>query len=206
LRASRAWSAISTTPSPSTPACSADASRPPIYLFRYKAGFSLRNSAAFSPMITQGAIVFPVVTRGTIEPSAMRRLSRCRDVAQVLRCPAIHDPADICPGCANGRHCAVASLPASRNATPDSRQTTKEATFVFSLSLRQHGFAFYRARRSINSMTYPDHQGQARQARLPSRLHNRDQWPEPHANSMVYMLSYILRGMLVVPRRRRAGI
>jgi hypothetical protein len=29
------------------------------------------NLAAFSPMITQGAIVLPVVTRGRIEPSAI---------------------------------------------------------------------------------------------------------------------------------------
>lgn len=35
----------------------------------------LINLAAISPMITQGAIVLPVVTRGRIEPSAMRRLS-----------------------------------------------------------------------------------------------------------------------------------
>jgi hypothetical protein len=34
-----------------------------------------RISAARSPMITQGAMVFPVVTRGMIEPSAMRRCS-----------------------------------------------------------------------------------------------------------------------------------
>jgi hypothetical protein len=33
------------------------------------------TSAARSPMITQGAIVLPVVTRGMIEPSAIRRLS-----------------------------------------------------------------------------------------------------------------------------------
>src|SRR5215510_10712694 len=32
-------------------------------------------SAARSPMITQGAMVLPVVTRGMIDPSAMRRLS-----------------------------------------------------------------------------------------------------------------------------------
>jgi hypothetical protein len=32
-------------------------------------------SAARSPMITQGAMVFPVVTRGMMEPSAMRRFS-----------------------------------------------------------------------------------------------------------------------------------
>jgi hypothetical protein len=38
--------------------------------FGRQACFSLRNSAAFSPMTTQGAIVFPVVTRGMIEPSA----------------------------------------------------------------------------------------------------------------------------------------
>ena len=31
--------------------------------------------AARSPMITQGAMVLPVVTRGMIDPSAMRRLS-----------------------------------------------------------------------------------------------------------------------------------
>jgi hypothetical protein len=34
-----------------------------------------RISAARSPMMTQGAMVFPVVTRGMIEPSAMRRCS-----------------------------------------------------------------------------------------------------------------------------------
>src|SRR5262249_55247056 len=32
-------------------------------------------SAARSPTITQGAMVLPVVTRGMIDPSAMRRLS-----------------------------------------------------------------------------------------------------------------------------------
>jgi hypothetical protein len=38
--------------------------------------WSLRNaSAARSPMTTQGAMVLPVVTRGMIEPSAMRRFS-----------------------------------------------------------------------------------------------------------------------------------
>ena len=31
------------------------------------------NRAARSPIITQGAIVFPVVTLGMIEPSAMRK-------------------------------------------------------------------------------------------------------------------------------------
>jgi len=31
--------------------------------------------AAHSPMITQGAIVLPAVTRGMIDPSAMRRRS-----------------------------------------------------------------------------------------------------------------------------------
>src|ERR1700687_2235021 len=35
--------------------------------------WALRISAARSPMMTQGAMVFPVVTRGTIDPSAMRR-------------------------------------------------------------------------------------------------------------------------------------
>ena len=54
---------------------SRSASRPLICLVRYNACFPLRNSATFSPMITQGAIVFPVVTRGMIEPSAMRKLS-----------------------------------------------------------------------------------------------------------------------------------
>jgi hypothetical protein len=34
-----------------------------------------RISAARSPMMTQGAMVFPVVTRGMIDPSAMRRCS-----------------------------------------------------------------------------------------------------------------------------------
>jgi multidrug efflux pump subunit AcrA (membrane-fusion protein) len=34
-----------------------------------------RTSAARSPMMTQGAMVLPVVTRGKIDPSAMRRLS-----------------------------------------------------------------------------------------------------------------------------------
>jgi hypothetical protein len=38
----------------------------------YKACFSLTNSATFSPITTQGAMVFPVVTRGMIEPSAIR--------------------------------------------------------------------------------------------------------------------------------------
>jgi hypothetical protein len=38
--------------------------------------WSLRNAcAARSPMTTQGAMVLPVVTRGMIEPSAMRRFS-----------------------------------------------------------------------------------------------------------------------------------
>jgi hypothetical protein len=37
---------------------------------------SFRNtSAARSPMMMQGAMVLPVVTRGMIEPSAMRRFS-----------------------------------------------------------------------------------------------------------------------------------
>ena len=35
---------------------------------------SLRSSAARSPITTQGAMVFPVVTRGMIDPSAIRRL------------------------------------------------------------------------------------------------------------------------------------
>ena len=34
-----------------------------------------KASAARSPMMMQGAIVLPVVTRGMIEPSAMRRFS-----------------------------------------------------------------------------------------------------------------------------------
>jgi hypothetical protein len=34
-----------------------------------------KASAARSPMMTQGAMVLPVVTRGMIEPSAMRRFS-----------------------------------------------------------------------------------------------------------------------------------
>jgi len=34
-----------------------------------------KASAARSPMMMQGAMVFPVVTRGMIEPSAMRRFS-----------------------------------------------------------------------------------------------------------------------------------
>jgi hypothetical protein len=38
--------------------------------------WSLRNaSAERSPITTQGAMVLPVVTRGMIEPSAMRRFS-----------------------------------------------------------------------------------------------------------------------------------
>ena len=36
---------------------------------------ALINSDACSPIMTQGAIVLPVVTRGRIEPSAIRRLS-----------------------------------------------------------------------------------------------------------------------------------
>jgi hypothetical protein len=34
-----------------------------------------KASAARSPMMMQGAMVLPVVTRGMIEPSAMRRFS-----------------------------------------------------------------------------------------------------------------------------------
>jgi hypothetical protein len=37
--------------------------------------WALRISAARSPMMTQGAMVFPVVTRGMIDPSAIRRCS-----------------------------------------------------------------------------------------------------------------------------------
>src|SRR6202022_1782412 len=36
---------------------------------------ALRISAARSPMMTQGAMVFPVVMRGMIDPSAIRRCS-----------------------------------------------------------------------------------------------------------------------------------
>ena len=42
---------------------------------RYAAWVARMASAARSPMITQGAIVLPVVTRGMIDPSAMRRFS-----------------------------------------------------------------------------------------------------------------------------------
>src|SRR5262245_36536347 len=41
----------------------------------YSLCFAFRISAARSPMMTQGAMVLPVVTRGMIDPSAMRRLS-----------------------------------------------------------------------------------------------------------------------------------
>jgi hypothetical protein len=41
----------------------------------YSLCFAFSTSAARSPMMTQGAIVLPVVTRGMIEPSATRRLS-----------------------------------------------------------------------------------------------------------------------------------
>ena len=44
-------------------------------------------SAARSPTITQGAIVFPVVTRGRIDPSATRRLS----IPYTFRLPSTTD-------------------------------------------------------------------------------------------------------------------
>ena len=40
---------------------------------RYRLCSAFKISAARSPMITQGAIVLPVVTRGMMEPSAIRR-------------------------------------------------------------------------------------------------------------------------------------
>src|SRR6202795_3925792 len=45
-----------------------------------------RISAARSPTMTQGAMVFPVVTRGMIEASAMRRCS----VPWTFRVPSCH--------------------------------------------------------------------------------------------------------------------
>ena len=43
--------------------------------YAYSLCSSRRISAARSPMMMQGAMVLPVVTRGMIEPSAMRRFS-----------------------------------------------------------------------------------------------------------------------------------
>ena len=48
---------------------------------------TVRMSAARSPITTQGAIVFPVVTRGMIDASAMRRLRGSPCTCE----PAIHD-------------------------------------------------------------------------------------------------------------------